>query len=71
MGMSRRPYAPEFRREMVELVRAGRESEKLAKEFELMAPELRSDGTSHRRQDGWRLLRLGDLAREPRRGGGM
>ena len=30
-----RPYAPEFRRQMVELVRAGRTPEQLAKEFEL------------------------------------
>jgi hypothetical protein len=29
-----RPYAPEFRRQMVELVRAGRTPEQLAKEFE-------------------------------------
>ena len=28
------PYAPEFRRQMIDLVRAGRNPEKLAKEFE-------------------------------------
>jgi transposase len=34
MPKSRPPYAPEFRRRMVDLVRAGREPEELAKEFE-------------------------------------
>jgi transposase len=34
MPRTRRPYPPEFRRQMVELVRAGRTPEELAKEFE-------------------------------------
>jgi transposase len=34
MAKTRPPYAPEFRRQMVELVRAGRSPEELAREFE-------------------------------------
>ena len=34
MGKTRAPYPPEFRRQMVELVRAGRSPEELAREFE-------------------------------------
>ena len=37
-----RPYAPEFRRQMVELVRAGRTPEQLAKEFEPSAQAFES-----------------------------
>ncbi len=36
------PYPPEFRRRLVELVRAGRTAESLAKEFEPSAPAIRS-----------------------------
>jgi transposase len=35
-------YAPEFYRQMVELVRAGRTPEELAKEFEPSAPAIRN-----------------------------
>ena len=38
----RSPYPPEFRRRLVELVRAGRTPESLAKEFEPSAPSIRS-----------------------------
>jgi len=34
MAQTRKRYAPEFQRRMVELVRAGRSPEELAKEFE-------------------------------------
>ena len=34
MAKTRPPYPPEFRRQMVELVRAGRSPEELAQEFE-------------------------------------
>jgi transposase len=37
-----RPYAPEFRRQMVELVRAGRTPEELAREFEPTAQSIRN-----------------------------
>ncbi len=33
MGKSRRSYPPEFRRQLVELARAGRSAEDLAREF--------------------------------------
>jgi transposase len=38
----RRPYPPEFREQMVELVRAGRGPEDLAKEFEPSAQAIRN-----------------------------
>jgi len=38
----RRPYTEEFRRQMVELVRAGREPEQLAAEFEPSAESIRN-----------------------------
>jgi len=37
-----RPYPPEFRRRLVELVRAGRSPESLAKEFEPSAHSIRN-----------------------------
>jgi transposase-like protein len=37
MPKSHRPYAPEFRRQMVDLVRSGRSPEALSREFELTA----------------------------------
>lgn len=53
----RRPYAPEFRRQMVELVRAGREPEELSREYEPSAQAIRNwvaqaDRDEGRRQDG-------------------
>ena len=42
MAKKQPPYAPEFRRQMVELVRAGRTPEKLAKEFEPSAQAIRN-----------------------------
>ena len=42
MARKRAPYAPEFRRQMIELVRAGRTPEKLAKEFEPSAQAIRN-----------------------------
>ena len=50
-----RPYAPELRRQMVELVRAGRTPEQLEKEFEPSAQAIRNwvaqaDHTGHRQQ---------------------
>ena len=57
MPRSRPPYAPEFRRQMVELVRAGRAPEELAKEFEPTAQAIRnwvkqSDLDEGKREDG-------------------
>ena len=42
MPRSRPPYAPEYRRQMIELVRAGRTPEELAREFEPSAQAIRN-----------------------------
>lgn len=42
MPRTRPSYPPEFRRQMVELVRAGRSPEELAKEFEPTAQSIRT-----------------------------
>ena len=42
MAKTRLPYAAEFRRQMVELVRAGRTPEELATEFEPTAQSIRN-----------------------------
>ena len=42
MGKTRRAYAPEFRRQMVDLVHAGRTPEELAREFEPTAQSIRN-----------------------------
>jgi len=42
MAKKSAPYSPEFRRQMVELVRAGRSPEELAKEFEPSAQAIRN-----------------------------
>ena len=57
MPRSRSPYAPEFRRQMVELVRAGRSPRELAREFECCDQTIRnwvrqSDLDEGRREDG-------------------
>ncbi len=48
------PYAPEFRRQMVELVRAGRDPAELAREFEPSAQAIRNWVAQADRQDGRR-----------------
>ena len=57
MPRTRPPYPPEFRRQMVELVRAGRTPEELAQEFEPSAQTIRNwvvqaDLDEGRRTDG-------------------
>jgi transposase len=57
MSKSRPPYPPEFRRQMVELVRAGRMPEELGHEFEPTAQVIRNwvrqaDRDDVRRADG-------------------
>jgi transposase len=42
MAKSRPPYTPEFRRQMVELVRTGRSPDGLAREFEPTAQSIRN-----------------------------
>ena len=41
MAKTRPPYSPEFRRQIVELVRAGRDPDDLAREFEPTAQSIR------------------------------
>ena len=57
MPKTRPPYPAEFRRQMVELVRAGRSIEELAREFEPSAQAIRNwvaqaDRDEGRRSDG-------------------
>jgi transposase len=57
MPKSRPPYPPEFRRRVIELVRAGRTPEQLAKEFEPSAQTIRNwvvqaERDTGQRQDG-------------------
>jgi len=57
MPKSRRPYPPEYRERMIELVRSGRSPESLAGEFEPSAQCIRNwvrqaDRDAGRRQDG-------------------
>ncbi len=57
MPKRRTPYPPEFRRQMVELVRAGRTPEELSREFEPSAQAIRNwirqaDLDEGRRSDG-------------------
>ena len=80
MPRSRPPYPPEFRRQMVELVRGGRTPEELAKEFEPTAQSignwvrqaerdegLRSDGlTTSEREELNRLRRENRQLRQER-----
>jgi transposase len=42
MTKTRLPYAPEFRRQMVELVNSGRSMEELAREFEPTAQSIKN-----------------------------
>ena len=57
MPRTRRPYPPDFREQMVGLVRAGRSAGELAKEFEPSAETIRkwaqqADRDEGRRNDG-------------------
>lgn len=68
MARTRRGYAPEFRRQMVELVRAGRSPEELAKEFEPTSKSIRdwvaqADRDEGRREDGLTSAEREELVR--------
>jgi len=68
MGKTRKPYPPEFRQQMVELVRAGRTPESLAREFEPTAESIRNwvrqaDRDEGRRDDGLTSLEKEELRR--------
>ena len=57
-------YAPEFRRQMIELVRAGRTPEELAKEFEPSAQTIRNWVAQAGRDEGRRADGLTTVERE-------
>ena len=54
MPKTRPPYSPEFRRRMVELVRAGRDPDGLAREFEPTGQSIRQRVAQVDRQEGRR-----------------
>ena len=60
MPRSRPPYAPAFRRQMIELVRAGRDPEDLSREFEPTAQCIRNWVAPADRQEGLRDPVKGD-----------
>jgi transposase len=68
MPKSKPPYPPEFRRRMVELVRAGRQPEELAEKFEPSAQSIRNwvvqaDREDGRRADGLTITERDELRR--------
>ena len=68
MPKTRPPYAPEFRRQMVELVRAGRTPEELSREYEPTAQSIRNwadqaDLDEGRRSDGLTTAERDELRR--------
>ena len=54
MAKTRPPYSPEFRRQIVDLVRSGRDPDDLAREFEPTAQSIRHWVTVADRRDGRR-----------------
>ena len=68
MSKTRPPYTPEFRRQIIELVRAGRSPDELAKEFEPTAQSIRNwvaqaDRDAGRREDGLSSSEHDELSR--------
>lgn len=68
MPKSRPPYPPEFRQELVQLVRAGRTPEELAREYEPSAQSIRNwvaqaDRDEGRRADGLTTAERDELRR--------
>ena len=68
MARTHSPYAPEYRRQMVELVRSGRTPGELAREFECSAAAIRNwvrqaDRDEGRREDGLTSSELEELRR--------
>ena len=71
MPKSHRPYAPEFRRQMVDLVRSARTPEALSREFEPTAQAIwnwvrQADPTSAERDELTRLRRENRRLRQER-----
>ena len=68
MSKTRPPYTPEFRRQIIELVRAGRSPDDLAKEFEPTAQSIRNwvaqaERDAGRRNDGLSSSERDELSR--------
>lgn len=68
MPMSRKPYPPEFRQQMVDLVRAGRTPEELSKEFEPTAQSIsnwvaQADRDGGKRKDGLTTVEREEIVR--------
>jgi transposase len=68
MSKTRPPYTPEFRRQIIELVRNGRSPDELAKEFEPTAQSIRNwvaqaDRDAGRRSDGLSSAERDELSR--------
>ncbi|NRO98510.1 transposase [Paraburkholderia sp. NMBU_R16] len=68
MGKHHNPYAPEFRAQMVELVKAGRSPEELAREFEPTAQTIynwvaQADLDTGKRHDGLTTAEREELTR--------
>src|SRR5712664_1829149 len=61
MPKTRPPYSPEFRRQMVDLVRAGRDPAELAREFEPTAQSISHWVAQADRQEGCREEKGGGL----------
>jgi transposase len=64
MPKPRRRYPPEFRRQLIELARAGRSPESLAKEFEPTAQTIRNWMVQAERDTGQRTDGLTSAERE-------
>lgn len=68
MPRSHKPYPPEFRQQMVELVRAGRTPEELSREFEPSAQSIanwvaQADRDGGRRKDGLTTVEREELVK--------
>ena len=68
MPKTRKPYPPEFREQMVELVRAGRTPEELSREFEPTAQSFsnwvaQADRDDGKRKDGMTSVEREELSR--------
>ena len=68
MSKHRTPYAPEFRQQIIDLVRAGRSPEELAKEFEPTAQTIynwlaQADRDTGKRHDGLTTAEREELTR--------
>ncbi len=66
---TRKPYPPEFREQLVALVRAGRTPEELAREFEPTAQSIsnwvaQADRDAGRRTDGLTTVERGELTQQ-------